>query len=883
MRSFITRRLTGFLFLLSLFPPVVFSCASVDASGDDDDQVTERSLQKEAHFAMAKHTLLPRTAEPAAVVSPSGEITQSSLRVQQGDRTFALPLMHTDVDAEISGFVADVAVHQLYSNPFEVPIEAVYLFPLPDNAAVDDMQMRIGDRVIVGEIKRRAEAKQIYETARDAGKTASLLDQERPNIFQQSVANILPGESVEITIHFVQRLDYEDGGYEWAFPMVVGPRFIPEQGTGRSGGTTPQDDADRLSAPVSAERTGNDITVSVTVDAGLRIQEVQSPSHEIDVERPAEDSADIVLSSLDTIPNKDFVLRYEVAGASPETAFLTHRSGDDGYFMLMLQPQSEDKLTQSEITPKEMVFVIDTSCSQSGEPLARAKEAVELAIDEMNPQDRFWVLNFNSSVSSLSSSSLSNSAANRRRGIDYIRSFQGGGGTNMLEGIQAALDLPSDDQLLRTVVLMTDGYIGNETQILATIEQRLGTSRIFSFGVGSSTNRYLLNRMAKVGRGHVQYIRQDEDPQEQVAAFYDRIRNPVLTDIEVEWSGVELSDIYPDPIPDLFSSQPLVLVGRYAAPGRGRLTVTGRVRGEKYSRTLTIKLPARQEQHDALASLWARTVIEDLEARRVRDTDPKIAEEIIELALSHRLMTRETSFVAVEERVVTDGTGATKRVRIPLETPQGVDHAAIFGESDDIGNAPSKTMGTLGARSKRYEGVLSGRGLGLRGSGSGGGGFGRASGGGTGRAMGYYGRAYGDVAPSAEEGAKGKVQVSAPEPSGEPTDDSPPSLRTDVTVLSGRSLPESTQRLIKRRIRGLQSAWNSWARAHPEAAGGLWKLRLSFDSDGRVVRVVLLSDGVGVPSLAKSFESQALGWMLPRPTDGDELQVEFELRFSAER
>jgi len=885
MRSFVTRRLTCFLFLLSLFPPA--ACASVDASGDDEDHVTKQGLQKEAHFAMAKHTLLAKPAQAAAVVSPSGELTQSSLRVQQGERTFALPLMHTDVDAEITGFVADVAVHQLYSNPFEQPIEAVYLFPLPDNAAVDDMQMRIGDRVIVGEIKRRAEAKQIYESARDAGKTASLLDQERPNVFQQSVANILPGESVEITIHFVQRLDYEDGGYEWAFPMVVGPRFIPEQGTGRSGGTTPSDDVDRLSAPVSAERTGNDITVSVTVDAGLPIQKVQSPSHDIDVDRPAEDSADIVLSSMDSIPNKDFVLRYEVAGTSPEAAFLTHRTGDDGYFMLMLQPQSEDELPQSEITPKEMVFVIDTSCSQSGEPLARAKEAVELAIDEMNPQDRFWVLNFNSSVSSLSSSSLPNNAANRRRGIDYIRSFKGGGGTNMLEGIQAALDLPGDKQLLRTVVMMTDGYIGNETEILGTIEQRLGNSRIFSFGVGSSTNRYLLNQMAKVGRGHSQYIRQDEDPQQQVAAFYDRIRNPVLTDIEVEWSGVELNDIYPDPIPDLFSAQPLVLVGRYAAPGTGRLTVTGRIRGEEYSRTLTIKLPAQESQHDALSSLWGRTVIEDLEARRLRNPDPKIEEEIIELALSHRLMTRETSFVAVEERVVTDGTGAPKRVRIPLETPQGVDHSAIFGESEATRNTSRKMIKSMGARSKRYEGRVGGGGIGSRGTGTGGGGFGRASAGAarssSDRVVGYYGRAYGDVAPSAGEGAKGKIQVSAPEPSAEPTDESPDPLRTDVTVLSGSSLPESVQRLIKRRIRGLQSAWHSWAEAHPEAAGGLWKLRLSFNSDGRVTGVVFLSDGVGVPSLTKSFESQAVGWMLPRPTEGDDLHVEFELHFSAER
>jgi len=897
MRLISTHSLAGSIFLLSLVLPLGLACEPLDPLGDDDGQSATSPAQgdgpssrdigqeRSEAFAMARRTLVPSPHPEAAIVKADGELTQSSLRVQRGDTTFELPLMHTDVDAEISGFIADVAVHQLYSNPFEEPIEAVYLFPLPDGAAVDDMQMRIGDRVIVGEIKRRAEAKKIYEDARNSGKTAALLDQERPNVFQQSVANILPGESIEITIHFVQQLDYEDGGYEWAFPMVVGPRFIPAQGTGSSGGTSPKVDADRLSAPVSAERTGNDITVSVTIDAGLPIQQVRSTSHDVRVERPSETSADIVLSPSKTLVNKDFVLRYDVAGDAPETAFLAHRNGDDGYFMLLLQPQAEDQITDSAVTPKEMVFVIDTSCSQSGEPLARAKEAVEFAIDEMNPQDRFWVLNFNSAVSSLSSTSLANNAANRRRGIDYIRSFRGSGGTNMVDGIRAALDLPSDPQMLRTVVLMTDGYIGNESEILGEIEQRLGNSRLFSFGVGSSTNRYLLDRMAKVGRGHVQYISHDEDPTEQVEAFYERIRNPVLTDINLEWDGVELLDVFPDPIPDLFSAQPLVLVGRYAAPGKGRITVSGRIRGEKYARTLQVTLPERQDEHDSLASLWGRTAIEDLESRRYRDDDPKIAEEIIALALTHRLMTKETSFVAVEERIVTDGNGAPKRVRIPLETPAGVSHSAIFGEDED-----AESVGGLLRSPMHYRKSMGSSGRGFGGGGIGGGGTvsGRGAVGYGGRravpsakAKSYEGRVSAPPEPSSSL-SEGDTEACVLSPVPQSAAEEAP-VRADVVVTRAATLTSGTHRLITRRLRGIQSAWSDWSREHPGITDGIWKVRLSLDEDGEVVAVEFLSDGIGVPSLAKLFEQQALGWKLGRQGDGAPMELEFELRFSATR
>jgi hypothetical protein len=411
--------------------------------------------------------------------------------------------------------------------------------------------------------------------------------------------------------------------------------------------------------------------------------------------------------------------------------------------------------------------------------------------------------------------------------------------------------------------------------------------------VGSSTNRYLLDRMAKVGRGHVQYISHNENPTEQIEAFYERIRNPVLTDINLEWDGVELLDVFPDPIPDLFSAQPLVLVGRYAAPGKGRITVSGRIRGEKYSRTLQVTLPERQDEHDSLASLWGRTAIEDLEARRYRDDDPKIAEEIVELALKHRLMTKETSFVAVEERIVTDGNGAPTRVRIPLETPAGVSHSAIFGEA---GESADSGGGLLRAP-MHYR-----KSIGSSGRGSGGGGFGVA-GAVSGRGAVGYGRgAVGYGRGTTVRSAKSKARehrlsvlpdvgsalseedsdesVLSPAPQ---TSDEVARVRADVVVTEAATLTSSTRRLITRRLRGIQSAWSDWIREHSGVVGGLWKVRLSLDANGEVVAVELLSDGIGVPSLAKLFERQALGWTLGRQGDGTPVQLEFELRFSATR
>ena len=405
------------------------------------------------------------------------KITQGSMRCSfpgkiKEAETIELPLKHTDVDAEISGFVTRVKVTQTFTNPYSDPLEAIYVFPLPQNAAVHDMQITIGDRVIQGAIKKRDEARKMYEEAKHAGKTAALLDQERPNIFTQSIANIMPGHEIKVEITYDEVLTYEKGGYEFVFPMVVGPRFIP--------GNVP--DADRISPPVlkPGERNGHDICVAVRINSAMPLKDVVSPTHKIDIS----ESNEIKLADNDTIPNKDFVLRYKIAGDEPQFGTLCHHDELGGYFILMFQPP---ELPKSEtITPKEMVFVMDCSGSMSGEPITLAKNAVRYALQNLNPDDTFQIIRFSESASPFSPEPLLATPENIRRGLSYINGLNGEGGTMMIEGIKAALDYPHRENRLRIVCFMTDGYIGNESEILGAIQEKLGdNTRLFSFGVGS--------------------------------------------------------------------------------------------------------------------------------------------------------------------------------------------------------------------------------------------------------------------------------------------------------------------------------------------------------------------------------------------------------------
>jgi Ca-activated chloride channel family protein len=608
----------------------------------------------------------------------------------RGDVAGSCPLKRTTVKAEISGFLSRVRVTQEFENPFKEKIEAVYTFPLPQAAAVDDMTMQVGDRTVRGRILKREEAQAVYESARSNGQVASLLNQERPNIFTQSVANIMPGERVTVEISYVETLKYEDGTYEFTFPMVVGPRYIPGTPTGQQAtGTLPDTDkvpdASRITPPVMREgmRAGHDISLEVTLDAGVSLDGVTSNSHEIDVDRKSASSALVRLKNRTEIPNKDFTLRYDVAGKLVSDAVLTHRGGRGGFFTMILQPP--ERVTAEDVTPKELVFVVDTSGSMNGFPIEKAKETMKLALDGLYPQDTFNLITFAGDTHILFERPVPATPENLKKAQDFLSSRTGSGGTEMMKAIRAALD-PSDAQNhVRIVCFMTDGYVGNDMEIIGEI-QKHQNARVFAFGIGSSVNRYLLDKMAEEGRGEVEYVSLNDDGSRAARRFHERVRNPLLTDISVDWSGLPVADVYPKRIPDLFGAKPLILTGRYTGHASGTIRLRGKMSGREVVREIPVNLPDADSNHDVLATLWARTRIDDLMSKDYKGAQQGAMQDglkqtITQLGLEYRLMTQFTSFVAVEEVVVTDG-GQPRRVEVPVELPEGVNNNAIGGTEE---------------------------------------------------------------------------------------------------------------------------------------------------------------------------------------------------------
>ena len=611
-------------------------------------------------------------AVPAAEDTPGSGAMLGKLPEQE--KEIPLPLRHTDVKGRISGYIATVDVTQQFHNPYDQKIEAVYVFPLPQNAAVNEFIMTIGDRRIRGIIRERQEAERIYQEARSQGYVASLLTQERPNIFTQKVANIEPGKAIDVNIKYFNTLAYVDGWYEFVFPMVVGPRFNPPCSTDGVGavargkpGISGQKTEVQYLKP--SERSGHDISLAVDIDAGVAIEQAACSSHVISKSSSTPETLNVKLSSLDSIPNKDFVLRYKVAGKTVKSALVTHQDERGGFFTLMLYPP--ENLSYLKRAPMEMIFVLDCSGSMNGKPIAKAKQAITRALKKLQPDDTFQVIRFSNNASQLGPNPLPATPENIRKALAYVESLEGEGGTMMIEGIKAALDFAHDAHRFRLVSFMTDGYIGNEAEILAAIHQRLGASRIFSFGVGSSVNRYLLDRMAKLGKGAVAYIGLDDNTSEVVDLFYDRISHPALTDVSVDWGQMQVADVYPQQIPDLFVGRPIILTGRFTGQGSMRIRVTGKVGDLTEEINIPVNFQDSGAVHGGIACVWARKKIETLANQAIYDTNPDLPGQIKQVALAYGLMSAYTAFIAVDSSRTTAGDhGIT--VSVPVPVPDGV-------------------------------------------------------------------------------------------------------------------------------------------------------------------------------------------------------------------
>jgi Ca-activated chloride channel family protein len=598
---------------------------------------------------------------------PAGTEGNLFARDQQGPLGFC-PLKSTRVRADISGFFARVTVLQEFENTYGDPIEAVYTFPLSQNSAVDRMTMTIGERVIRGKIMKREEAKKVYDAAKAAGQAAALLDQQRPNIFTQSVANVMPGEKVLVEISYVETLKYDEGSYEFVFPMVVGPRYIPA--------SVPRGDARAISPPMSGTRAGHDISIDVNLDAGVPVEDVRSISHEIETVPFGPETRKIALKGLKTIPNKDFILRYDVTGQRIQDGILMHRSAKGGFFTMMIQPP--ESFAAKDVNPKEIVFVLDTSGSMSGFPIEKAKEAMNLALDGLNPRDTFNLITFAGDTRILFEKPVPATDFNLNLAREFLNSRHGGGGTEMMKAVRAALEPSGSQRHVRIACFMTDGYVGNEAEIIAEI-QKYSNARVFSFGVGNSVNRFLLDKMAQEGRGEVEYVSLKDDGSKAAKRFHERVRNPLLTDISVDWGQMAVSDVYPGKQPDLFSAKPVALTGRFAKSGSGSVVLRGKMAGRDYTREIPLIFPEAEAANDALATVWARTRVDELMSKfyAAKAPDKKaIEDEITQLGLEFGLMTQFTSFVAVEERIVNQD-GKQVRIEVPVDGPSGTVYSAV--------------------------------------------------------------------------------------------------------------------------------------------------------------------------------------------------------------
>ncbi len=795
-------------------------------------------------------------------------------------KALPLPLKGTKVRAEIAGFLATVQVQQTFVNPLQRPIEAVYVFPLPERAAVHDLLMVVGDRRIRGVIKERGEARQIYEAARAAGKTAALLDQERPNIFTQSVANILPGEEIVVELTFVQDLQYRDGRYEWSFPLRVGPRFIPgkvatgRQGTGWSPDTEEVPDASRITPQLlrRGERPGYDVDIEVDLDAGLAIEAIACPTHQVMLERKGPEAAHVKLSPKDTIPNKDFVLRYEVAGAKPRFAWLTEKDERGGFFLLMLQPRRP--AAQKTLAPREYVFVVDTSGSMRGFPLQQAKALMRKALQGMTQGDTFQVVGFAGSASFLFERPQAATKPNIEEAIAKVDSLQGGGGTRFLPALDLALNSPRDPGRARVVLFLSDGYIGYENEVLRYLRSNLKGANLFPMGVGSSVNRFLIEGMARMGEAEPFYLLPKEEPGPVVDRFYSYVSKPSLTDIELDWGTLPVEDLSPAYLPDLFADRPLFVVGRYFDGGRGKLTVRGRLAGKPYSETLEVELP--EPAHgtgNGIGYLWARRSIADLMDSYRIDPDRKdaVRKAVIDLALRFNLMSQFTSFVAVDDRVRTQDQAETVPVAVPL--PAGVEEsaapAAAYTQGALPAGAPSgmsvKRMPAMApppspvrAKAMSAEAAPAGlAGLGLSGKGVGGGGVG-------------YGRGVGTVGVRGQRndraGVSPKHTIAAPQ--------------VKVALLKLQAGPELAAKdrsrleaTLRKLLPQLLPAYEAALKADAHARGKVL-LRLEVGPDGALRKARVTSSPFGGEAFRADLAARAQGLALGSLPAGTVLVLE---------
>ena len=651
--------------------------------------------KKEIHAWTARLILLLLIGPILAFASEPtpGQAQAGSLlwRMEQGYTTATL--MNTDVDMQISGLVARVSVRQEFHNAGSEWVEGIYVFPLPENSAVDRMRLHIGDRFIEGEIQEKEHAKKTYEQAKQAGKKASLVQQQRPNLFTTSVANVAPGERVVVEIEYLEDIRYENGRFSIRFPMTLTPRYISGQplpdkvGNGWSPDTDRVPDASLVTPPMVSNSRGHKLTLTVDVNAGMPLATVASRYHPVSV---AENDGRyrVTLSAGQVDMDHDFELDWQpVPSAAPRAMVFTETIEGQPHHLLMVMPPDPDE-APPVMMPREIILIIDTSGSMHGVSIAEAKRAVHLALKSLQETDRFNVIEFNSSTSALYPASVMASPSNIANALNFVQQLQANGGTEMRPALDMALSSKTEETHLRQIVFVTDGSVGYEDEMFSMIEEKLGNARLFTVGIGSAPNSWFMRKAAEAGRGSYTFISALHEVREKMEGLFRKLEHPQVTDIAVQWPSSVSIESYPQKIPDLYLGEPVIVKVRASGEFRASDTVSisGNFVTGGWSKVLSLQ---SAEQSEGIAALWARARIAELmEAERRGGDAVELRAAIVETAIAHHLVSKYTSLVAVDKTPVRPSSDPLSSEQVPNLMPYGQSMNAIFGFPATATNAP---------------------------------------------------------------------------------------------------------------------------------------------------------------------------------------------------
>ena len=625
---------------------------------------------------------------------PVGRVTEGTLfwRSAEQNTPVPAPTLETEVNIVVTGIVARASVRQSFTNPSQAWAEGIYVFPLPEDAAVDRLRMKIGDRLVEGVIQERAAAKAQYEQAKQEGRRAGLVEQERPNIFTTSVANIAPGAAISIEIEYQQTVRYDSGQYRLRFPMVVGPRYIPgspgagpSSGRGWSPDTDRVADASRITPPVEHPSRGplNPVSLTVSLDPGVPLARLTASYHAVQTTPLADGRFQVELARGPVPADRDFELVWQPSTeAAPIATLFTERKGTDAFAILMVTPPASGAPDAPRL-PREVIFVLDNSGSMHGASIEQAKAALKLALDRLQPGDTFNVIRFNHTTDAVFSTAQAATAANLATATRYVGRIKADGGTEMLPAMRQALDGGEHPGRLRQVIFLTDGAVGNEAELFAAIHDQLGDSRLFTIGIGSAPNSHFMREAARLGRGTFTYIGSINEVREKMVALFAKLESPALTDVEIE--PVASAEIVPERIPDVYLGEPITVALRAPALPT-QVVLRGRLGVQVWERALELH-PAGEGA--GLSSHWASAKIATLlDRRRTGTAEDEIRRSVLDLALTFHLVSPYTSLVAVDVTPVRPGDQSLESHALETNLPDGWDYTAVFGLGQGATDAP---------------------------------------------------------------------------------------------------------------------------------------------------------------------------------------------------